>query len=421
MSSQLSQKDIERLRKENAQLKAENNRLKQKAAKPASKKHSYSPLQIIRKVGVVLLVAFAVALLTAGNLIFWTGNTIIKQDRYVAATQPIIKDPVVQSTMALYTTNKIFDNVDVQGNIEQALPPKADFLAPQLAKQLRTGVQSTLQKVLANPKFQDKWNAVQAKQHDRLINFAAKYQGDDKISVNEVFAQLTQNLNNTKLAFLADKQLPPKVGEVTIVQASWLPVFHNVVTNIDTWRLLSIILLLVALAAAIWLSRRRRRIVYIFSLGSAGAMLATLLALHVVKSTVIDKTDSQYSQGIAHILQIVFHSLVIQTVTILIAMLLVWLIAWISGPSRQALLIKNQVGLLFGGKLHQTIFAKENKYTAWVQKHKTLLQWLVVGTVAVIMLLVRLTILGLVLYLLLIVVLDLAIEVVSGSPLTKRS
>jgi hypothetical protein len=146
-----------------------------------------------------------------------------------------------------------------------------------------------------------------------------------------------------------------------------------------------------------------------------------LLALHVVKSTVIDKTDSQYSQGIAHILQIVFHSLVIQTVTILIAMLLVWLIAWISGPSRQALLIKNQVGLLFGGKLHQTIFAKENKYTAWVQKHKTLLQWLVVGTVAVIMLLVRLTILGLVLYLLLIVVLDLAIEVVSGSPLTKRS
>jgi hypothetical protein len=323
--------------------------------------------------------------------------------------------------MALYTTNKIFDNVDVQGNIEQALPPKADFLAPQLAKQLRTGVQSTLQKVLANPKFQDKWNAVQAKQHDRLINFAAKYQGDDKISVNEVFAQLTQNLNNTKLAFLADKQLPPKVGEVTIVQASWLPVFHNVVTNIDTWRLLSIILLLVALAAAIWLSRRRRRIVYIFSLGSAGAMLATLLALHVVKSTVIDKTDSQYSQGIAHILQIVFHSLVIQTVTILIAMLLVWLIAWISGPSRQALLIKNQVGLLFGGKLHQTIFAKENKYTAWVQKHKTLLQWLVVGTVAVIMLLVRLTILGLVLYLLLIVVLVLAIEVVSGSPLTKRS
>jgi hypothetical protein len=413
MSARSSASQLNKLQQENARLKAENQRLKK--TKPRSKrKAGRSWLSMLRKTGVVLLVSLAVALLTTGNILFWFGNTVVKQDRFVAATAPIIKDPTVQKTMSLYTTNKIFDNTDVQGTIEQALPPRADFLAPQLAKQLRTGVQTTLDKVLANPKFQEKWNKVQARQHDRLISFASKYQGDADISVNEVFNQLTASLKNTKLAFLAGKQLPAKVGDVTVVSASWLPAFHNVVVHIDMWRLLTVIALLISLIAAAWLSRNRRRTIYIFSLASAVLMLATLLAVHVAQGTVANSADPQYVDGVRRIFQIVFHPFIIQTFTILLTALAIWLIAWISGPSRQAAAVKAQVGLLFSGKLHTKAFAEENRFTSWVRQNKRLLQWGVVAILAAIMLLTRLTIAGLFIYLFIMLVLVLSIEVISG-------
>jgi hypothetical protein len=414
MNARQAEAELKKLRAENTKLKAENARLKKKPPATVSKKTSRQPLNIVRRIGVILLVCFAVALLTVANLLFWFGNTVVKQDRFVAATQPIIKDPEVQKAMALYTTNSIFNNIDVQQATENVLPPRADFLAPQLTQQLKTFTQATLQKALAKPALQDRWNKTTARQHERLINFARNYQGNGDISVNDVFNRLTANLSDTKLAFLADKQLPAKVGDVTVVSAPWLPPFHDLVVNIDTWRVLALILLVVCVAAAVWLSRRRRRTIYIFSLASAAMTLATLIALHFVRDAVIGKVDPQYAEAVRHIIKIVFHSLVIQTVTILLIALFISLIAWISGPSRRAMAVKRQTALLTSGKMHSQIFSQENKYTGWVLRNKRLVQWAAVAIVSVIMLLVRLTPLALILYALLLAVLVIIIEIIAG-------
>jgi hypothetical protein len=420
MSARTSGKEVERLKMENSKLKAENRRLKQQASKKTTKKSSRSLGKVFRKIAVIFLISAAVAVLTVANLLFWFGNTAVKHDRFVAATQPIIKDPVVQDTMALYTTNNIFANVDVQKITEEVLPPRADFLAPQLTNQLKGFTQKSLQKALASPKLQDKWNETTARQHERVINFASKYQGDADISVNEVFKQLTASLSGTKLSFLAGKELPPKVGDIKVISAPWLPAFHNVVVHIDMWRFLAILLLIVLLGLAVWLSQRRRRTIFIFALASASTMLATLVALHAVRDRVVSKVDPQYSEGVRHIIQIVFHSLVIQTVTILVAALAIFLIAWISGPSRGALRLRTQTQLLFSGKLHSRVFASDNTFTMWVQRNKRLLQWLVVAFLAVIMLLTRLTLLGIFLYLLLMLVLVLVIELIGGQELSTK-
>jgi hypothetical protein len=413
-------KEIQKLQTENAKLKMENNQLKKKITKQPPKKRSRSVSEIARKSGVILLVSFAVALLLSANLLFWVGNTVVKQDRFVAATAPIIKDPVVQNTMALYTTNKIFSNVDVQGSIEQVLPPRADFLAPQLSKQLKTGVQSTLQKVLANPNFQAKWNQVQARQHDRLISFASKYQGDGDINLNDIFNQLTANLANTKLSFLAGKQLPSKVGDIKVISAPWLPAFHKLVTKIDTWRTIAAVLLALTVMGAVWLSRNRRRTVYIFSIASVVMMLFTLVALHVIRDRIIGKVDPQYAEGVRHVIQIVFHSLVLQTVTIMAAAAFVGVVGWVSGSSKSARAFNRQVNLLFSGKLHSTIFAQDKAWTIWVQNHKRQLEWATVGVIGAIMLLVHLTLQDLVIYIGLIIMIVLVIEVIGGQSDTPR-
>jgi hypothetical protein len=416
-------REIERLKVENAKLKSENKRLSRTPDTPTANKKPKHTANMFRKTGVVLLLALAVALLTTGNLLFWFGNTIVKQDRFVAATQPIIKDPKVQQSMSLFVTNSIFNNIDVQKITTEALPPKADFLAPQLTSQLKSGTQSTLQKVLAKPSFQDKWNAALAKQHNRLITFAAKYNGDGTISLNDVYNQLDGNLKSTKLSFLADKKLPPKIGNFTVVNATWLPAFHNIVTNIDTWRVLAVLALVLSLTVAVWLSKNRRRTIYVFGAAASGLMLATLIALRLTREVIVGKVDSQYAEGVRSAVQIFFHPLVLQTATIFFAVLLVGVVAWVSGTSRAALSVKKQVALLFSGKLHNSLFGEgipANSFVAWIQSNRRLIQWLAVGFFAAVMLLVRLTLKALIMYALLMLLCVLAVEIVAGQPAPKR-
>lgn len=413
MNSQVSTSELRKLRAENVRLREENAMLKKKSS--ANPKHRRrSPWEIVRKFGVVLLVSFSVALLTVANLLFWFGNTIVKQDRFVAATQPIIKDSAVQNSMALYTTNAIFNNVDVQQFTEQALPPRADFLAPQLTNQLKSFTQSSINKVVANPNFQDKWNNLLATQHQRLVSFASKYQGNGDISLNDAYQQLSASLSTSKLSFLANKKLPPKVGDITVVNASWLPAFHNVVVHIDTWRLLAVILLVISVVAAVWLSRNRRRTIYVFAVASAVMMVVSFITLHIIKGNIIDKVDPQYATGVSHAMQIFFHPLVIQSLTILLAAIFVWVVTWVSGPARSAVIVRDKVGLLFSGKLHGQIFASDNRYTIFVQRNKHLLEWGAVTVIAAIMLLTRLTLTGLMLYILLMAAVILTIEVIGG-------
>jgi hypothetical protein len=411
--------ELKRLEMEISALKEENKRLKSSPAAPTPRVGS-KPVSAVRKISVILLVALAVALLTTANLLFWFGNTIVKNDRFIAATSPIIKDPAVQSTMALYTTNKIFDNVDVQGNITRALPPRADFLAPQLTKQLRTGVESSLHKVLATPKFQDRWNQTLAKQHQRLITLASN-QKDADISVNEVFNRLTASFKNTKLAFLAGKQLPAKVGDITVLHAAWLPVAHNLVVHIDAWRFIVLCLLVVCLAGATWLSRNRRRTIYTFSLLSAAMLLASLIALRLANAAITGKADPQYSEGVSQILNIFFHPLVVQTLTLLATVFIIGTVAWVSGPSRRSSAMKREISLHFSGRLHKLVFAEDNKFTVWVQKNKNRIEWGLLAVIAAVMLLVRLTPMALFTYTFFAVALVLIVEIVSGARVPEVS
>jgi hypothetical protein len=379
------------------------------------------PSKLLRSLSVIVLAAAAVALLTAGNLLFWLGNTIVKPDRFTAATQPIIKDPNVQQTLALYTTNNIFKNVDVQKITEEVLPPKAVFLAPQLTSQLKSTTQKTLQNTLAKPSFQEKWNNVLATQHERLVSFASRYNGDGAISLNDVYNQLSASLGNTKLAFLSNKKLPPKVGSITLLNASWLPAFHNVVVNIDTWRLLAVTAFLLCVIAAVWLSKNRRKTLYIISAGAAFFMVLTLVALRITRETIVQKADPQYADGVRSAVQIFFHPLVLQTATVLFAFVLVAFVAWVSGPVKSAAVIRSNAGLLFSGKLHIAIFGNhQNKYISWIHQNKSFLEWAAIALITIIMLIVRVTLKSLILYAFLMLASVLVIETIAGTTSPKK-
>ncbi len=408
---------VNALKAENAKLKAENKKL---AAKTSKKNSGSLGRTFWRRLGVGILIFFAVVLVTLGNIVFWTGNTIVKQDRFVAATAPIIQNQEVQQAVALYTTNQIFDNVDVEQITQDALPEKAKFLAPQLTSQLKGQTNSLLNKAVSSDRFVDRWNKTSAKWHDRVITFATNYKGNGDISLNDIYTQVSSQLSTTKLSFLANKKLPPKAGNLTVINSKSLPTIHRVITKIDTWRILSIVLLVITVSAAVLLSKGRqgrRRTLYLFSLSTAAAMALTLIARNAGIENIVGRADPQYADGVRSALQILTQSLFVQTVTIMVTALLVGFVAWITGQSRSALAVKNQGVYVLTGRVHESLFGSStSSVVKWFQNYKRQIQWSIVVVLTFMMLIVRLTPKSLTIYATLILLLVLIVEAIGAQP-----
>jgi hypothetical protein len=168
------------------------------------------------------------------------------------------------------------------------------------------------------------------------------------------------------------------------------------------------------------LSRNKRKTVYSLCITVSTFLLASLIAVRFTREHIAEQANAQYADGVRSALQIFFHPFVIQTATIFCLFLVVGLVAWVSGSSRAAISLRNQVGLLFSGKLHTRLFGDgSNQFADWIGRNKRLLEWLAVSVLAILMLLVRLTLKSLILYVFALIVVVLAIEVV-GVTSTER-
>ncbi len=384
------------LKQEIAELQAEVAILNEKLDKAArlSSPNRKMPRQRwnSRTIAAWLCLTAASALLIVGNIFFWAGNTVVDTNTYVATVGPLIQKPQIQAAIAEYTTTQIFNNTNVRAFVQQTLPPRASFLAPQLTSQLQNYTQSTIKTLLANKQVQQYWYSSLTRRHAALINFSKTYRGNGTIDVSDIYSQLSKRLETTKLAFLANKQLPSKVGSIQVTTVGWLPALHKLSNNIGLYQAFVTALFLVFCGLAGWLASNRRRMVIRMGIMFAVFMLLTLVSIRITRAILVARVQPAYQSAVQVAFDTVFSSLRSQTFTILLIGVLLSLIAWISGPYRSASFLKVRFSELFAGRLHQSIFGdQENRFTLWLGTYKRYSQWISVIIIAIIMLFIKLS------------------------------
>ncbi len=367
-----NQNEIAKLKADNRKLLAENAKLRKNQNISSNSKTGGSAS---KTVAIVFLVGLAGALLLVCNILFWAGRTTLDNKSYTEVSAQIIKDPEVRSAVALYATDQIFQNNDVPALVESVLPPQASFLAQPLSARLEDYTEKTLAGILARPQFQQRWVEVNSKVHSGIIQLANSPSGrDGVISLNEAYQALSLNLKGTKLEFLAGKQLPDSVGQVTVLKSDKLRLIHILSSNLNTFKYVSLALVMLFTAAAVWISGRRRRLIIVAGLIYSSLMLATILGLRIASSLLSSRAEPQYQTAIKHIADILTRPLVIQSYTIILLSLLAVVIAYMGGRSKGAIQIRKKVGLALEGKAHQSLFSNENKVTIWTGAHKLYLR-----------------------------------------------
>jgi hypothetical protein len=154
--------DVEQLRHEVEALKQRNEELEARTEQPPSR-------HVWRRIGAVILIVLASVLAPISTLGVWLRNTVTDTDRYVETIEPLVDDPAIQSFVAARVTQRLFEEVDVQSAVAEALPERATFLSGALTSGLQTVVTEAANRLIASDQFQELWVAANRLAQEQLV------------------------------------------------------------------------------------------------------------------------------------------------------------------------------------------------------------------------------------------------------------
>jgi hypothetical protein len=280
-ASEPGDEDVARLEAERDRLRDEVERLQDR---PARRRRTRRIVALI--LVVLTLICFAVAVPAT-----WGRRTALNTNRYVATVAPLAEDPAVQAALAERVTDSVFEALDVQPVIADALPDRASFLAGPLTNALRGFVSDQVAKVFATPAFQTFWVDANRFVHTQVMKILDG-EGDTisvvdgkvllnllplvNLALGEIQALATDlvgrsvtlptitvdELPSQAIAALESalgRDLPDRLGQIPVYDAQELGAVQDGVRMFVRGILLVLVLLLVCLVGAIWVSPTKRR------------------------------------------------------------------------------------------------------------------------------------------------------------------
>ena len=210
----------------------------------------------------VLVVIAAVVALPAvvGGYIRWQ---VFDTATFQSTARDLISDPTISNQVAATMVDQLYTNVNIQGALEQRLPPDQKQLAGPLTAVSRLAADRLAPDLLARPRAQDAFvgaAVVAQRSLNRLLEDRSRAIKTDGGNVYIDFTPLLDQLGQ-RIAIVGNlqSQLPPNAGRIEIMKGSQLKTAQNVTSILKktgSWLWLVPILLS---AAAIALARGRRR------------------------------------------------------------------------------------------------------------------------------------------------------------------
>jgi hypothetical protein len=377
------------------------------------------------KLVVTLLVIACVLAPIAGTAV-WINNQVTKTDRYLRTVKPLASDPRVQAAIADNVTRTLFANVDVAARAEQALPPRADFLAPAIATGLHTFVENTTRSFLASDAFQKLWVELNRRAHRQLVKvltgkggkLVQTKNGQVVVNLAPALARVEQRLHDRGIDIF--DQIPPSAipSSFVILDSDQLHQAQRGTKLLNTLAIALPLIVLALFAGAIALSDRRRRTLLQASLGLAASMVVLGGLLTIGRSIYLDQITgpnlpndaaSAFYETLVHYLRLGLR--IIAGVALLVAAG-----AYLSGPYKSAVAIRGWFGSGASWVQGETGVAA-TPFGHWVAGNKRTLRFGAILVPAVIFLLWSTPTLTVLLVLLGVTVLLLAaIEVIGRAP-----
>jgi Short C-terminal domain len=210
------------------------------------------------------LVLLASILLLVSILTTWVNRQVLDNTAWNNATTRVIEDPQVQTAIATFAVNQLYDNIDVAQALQQRLPKNLKQLAPPLAGALEQPATQGVTFLLQRPRIQQAFLTASSLAHEKLVNVLENKTGHGISTGNGVVTlDLHQMLIDlgTRLGLSSDAlaKIPANAGTVTLLRSDQLSAAQagvQAVRVLSVWLLVGVLFLY---GLAIYLARGIRR------------------------------------------------------------------------------------------------------------------------------------------------------------------
>jgi hypothetical protein len=253
-----------------------------------------------RRIVVWTLVVLASVLALVSILTTWVNRQMLDDSAWNKATTQIIEDPQVQASVAAYTIDQLYSNVNVAQALEQRLPKNLQPLAAPLAGALEQPATQGVQALLQRPRFQQVFVQASAVAHEKLVAVLENKtshgiqtgNGVVTLDLHQLVVDLATRLG---LSSNAIAKLPNKAGTITLLKSNQLSAAQAGVQAVHVLSVWLLVAVLFMYGLAIYLARGARRA----TLRNAGVGLALVGLLVLVLRHLLGNyiTDSLASPG----------------------------------------------------------------------------------------------------------------------------
>jgi hypothetical protein len=211
----------------------------------------------------------SLALVVVGSLVLflgvfavWAARQALNTDDWVETSTELLEDAEIQAAVEVFLVDALFDNVDVQGELEGVLPPRLKPLAGPASSGLRELAGRVSERAVESPKVQDLWAQANRAAHEQLLVIV---EGEDQGALSTEGGTVTLDLATiveqvgSRVGVDVAGKLPDSVGEIEIIKSDEIEAAQ---TGADLLKKASYALVLIALAIyaiALWTARGRRR------------------------------------------------------------------------------------------------------------------------------------------------------------------
>jgi hypothetical protein len=306
-----------------------------------------------RRISAWVLVVLASILIPVSVIAVWAIRTVTDTDQYVETMAPLARNPVIQQGLATRATDALFSTKIVQNKVTQALPKSAKPLVTPLVSQLHTYVEGLALKVFQSEKFAQLWDTLNRHSHSAVINTLTGKQtpaqqklakaGSIAINVSPALNQVISDLDARGITFFDPlKTLTTNSVHFTVVSKSQVSKFSGLFNLIVKFKWVIPIVALVLALLAVALALERRKTLLRLAVGVALMSMLVLVGLALGRGIFIGQAAGGgfNSQGAAAVWDTVLRFLKADLRWTLLISVLVAFAAWVAGPARYAVWIR---------------------------------------------------------------------------------
>ena len=308
------------------------------AKTPASERHrlawrSWVPWTLV-------VIAAVIGLAAALNV--WVKRQALSTDNWTNASAQLLENDQIRSALSVYIVNQAFANADVSKRLQQRLPPQFDPLAPALAVALQQGATRTLDNLLARPRIQQLWKEANRRAHEQFLallngkhNVLESTNGNVVLDLKPIVQRLADELG---IGGRLEGRLPENAGQIVILKGNQLETARKGVKVIKVLSYFLLFLVIALYAAAVYISRERRKLLLGVGISVFVVGLLVLVVRRFAGNYLVDAltgnpdakkaVDATWAIETA-LLRNVGVNAVIYGIVIIFG-------AWIAGPSRPA-------------------------------------------------------------------------------------